>query len=129
MWLTEFGLDFGSASIITSPAGGRLEIMASTREHPQVIRDYLATKCSEGRVLGPLDPSHFPMVASSRFGVIPKGSTGKWRLIVDLSSPEGASVNDGINEALCSLSYIGVDDATKEVLRQGQGALLAKVDV
>lgn len=103
--------------------------MASTREHPQVIRDYLATECSEGRVLGPLDPSHFPMVASSRFGVIPKGSTGKWRLIVDLSSPEGASVNDGINEALCSLSYIGVDDAAKEVLRQGQGALLAKVDV
>ena len=48
---------------------------------------------------------------------------------MDLSSPEGASVNDGINEALCSLSYIGVDDAAKEVLRQGQGALLAKVDV
>ena len=109
--------------------GRTTQNMASTREHPQVIRDYLATECSEGRVLGPLDPSHFPMVASSRFGVIPKGSTGKWRLIVDLSSPEGASVNDGINEALCSLSYIGVDDAAKEVLRQSQGALLAKLDM
>ena len=103
--------------------------MASTREHPQVIRDYLAIECSEGRVLGPLDLSCFPLVTTSRFGVIPKGTTGKWRLIVDLSSPEGASVNDGIAENLCSLSYIGVDNAAREVWRLGQGALLAKVDV
>ena len=103
--------------------------MASTREHPQVIRDYLAIECSEGRVLGPLAPSCFPLVTTSRFGGIPKGTTGKWRLIVDLSSPEGTSVNDGIAENLCSLSYIGVGDAAKEVWQLGQGALLAKVDV
>ena len=34
----------------------------------------------------------------SRFGVISKPhQPGKWRLITDLSSPKGASVNDGIN--------------------------------
>ena len=38
-----------------------------------------------------------PMNSISPFGVIPKGHTpGKWRLIVDLSSPKGGSVNDGI---------------------------------
>ena len=32
----------------------------------------------------------------NRFGVIPKGSTGKWCTIVDLSYLEGGSVNDGM---------------------------------
>lgn len=60
---------------------------------------------------GPSRGSHpwdFPQVHISRFGVIPKGSTGKWCLILDMSSPEGKSVNDEIQEFLCSLSYVGV---------------------
>ena len=36
---------------------------------------------------------------------------GKWRLIVDLSHPSGASINDGIEPKLCSLSYASVDNA------------------
>ena len=47
--------------------------MVSALEQPQVIRDYLATECSEGQVLGPLDPSTLPQVNTSWFGVIPKG--------------------------------------------------------
>ena len=74
--------------------------MPSARDPPAVIRDYLPEGCSERRVLGPLDS--FPQVHVSRFGVIPEGSTGKWRLIVDMSSPAGASVNDGVREDLCS---------------------------
>ena len=71
----------------------------------------------------------FPQVHTSRFGIIPKSTPGKWRLIVDLSSPEGRSVNDGVAQDRCSLSYVGVDDAAREILAQGQGALLAKVDI
>ena len=70
------------------------------------------------------------MVQVSPFGVIPKGHTpGKWRLIVDLSSPSGSSVNDGISSDLCSLSYINVDDISKVVASLGRGTLLAKVDL
>ena len=97
--------------------------MPSAQDHPAVIRDYLAEECSEGRVLGPLDPSAFPQVHVSRFGVIPKGSTGKWRLIVDMSSPAGASVNDGVREDLCSLSYVTIWDAAHCVVGKGAGAL------
>lgn len=68
-------------------------------------------------------------IGTSSFGVIPKSTPGKWRLILDLSSPEGHSVNDGIDQDLCSLSYISVDDAAKAAARLGQGALLAKVDI
>ena len=71
-------------------------------------------ECSEGRVLGPLDPSQYPAIQVSRFGVIPKGSSGKWRLIVDLSAPEGHSVNDGIRREWCSLTYVSVDDAVRQ---------------
>jgi len=45
----------------------------------------------------------------SLIGIIPKKHRpGKWRLIVDLSSPEGGSVNDSINisKDTCSLSYV-----------------------
>ena len=103
--------------------------MSSTRDHAQVVRDYLSEECAAGRVLGPLSPDAFPKVHISSFGVIPKKTPGKWRLIIDLSSPEGASVNDGVSTDLCSMKYISVEHATRAVTAKGQGALLAKVDV
>ena len=40
----------------------------------------------------------------SSLGVIPKkNKPGSWRLILDLSHPEGFSVNDGIRREECSL--------------------------
>ena len=63
-------------------------------------------------------------------GVIPKGHVpGKWRLITDLSYPQGASVNDGIDPQLCSLQYITVDRVAQSAMQLGRGTLLAKLDV
>ena len=58
-----------------------------------------------------------------------KHKPGKWRLIVDLSAPEGHSINDGIEKALCSLSYISVDNVANAILQLGPGTLLGKMDV
>ena len=80
-------------------------------------------------ILGPLTPVAFPQVRASHFGVIPKGSTSKWRLILDMSSPKGMSINDGSQEVLCSLSYVSVEDAAKGVMAKGRSVLLAKVNV
>ena len=56
------------------------------------------------------------------FGVIPKDNTGKWKLIPDISAPEGTSVNDGINPYLCLFAHLmEVEDAAKEVSDQGWG--------
>ena len=118
------GFDYGSHTCRRFPCN-----MLSARERPEIINDYLAQECSEGRVLGPLDPAQFPFVQTSKFGVIPKGLTGKWRLIVDMSSPEGASVNDGIQESLGSLTYVGIEEAANSICAVGKGALMAKVDV
>ena len=48
---------------------------------------------------------------------------------MDMSSPDGFSVNDGIKESLCSLSYVTIMDAAKGVAAFGRGSLMAKVDI
>ena len=41
--------------------------------------------------------------------------------MLDLLSPAGLSINDGIDKELCSLAYTSIDDVVKRILRQGQG--------
>ena len=56
-------------------------------------------------------------------GVIPKrGRPDQWRLIMDLSSPHGHSVNDAISVELCSLHYTLVNDAVTQLRKVGHGA-------
>ena len=62
------------------------------------------------------------------FGVIPKkNKPNKWRLILDLSSPDDHSVNVDIDKDLASLTYISVDVTV--IRRVGKGALLGKTDI
>ena len=100
----------------------------SARQNASVVDEYLREEESLGRVV--------PVKASGRgvqispFGVIPKShQPGKWHLIVDLSSPHGVSVNDGIDKQLSSLSYSRIDDAARRVLQTGTGTLWAKLDL
>ena len=44
--------------------------------------------------------------------VIPKcNRPNKWRLIVDLSAPLGASINDCVDQKFSSIAYTSIDDA------------------
>ena len=61
--------------------------LLSASEQPHIIWEYLAEECAEGRVIGPLLLDSYPNVHVSPFGIIPKQIMGKYRLIVDLSSP------------------------------------------
>ena len=103
--------------------------MGSAKKHEEVVEQYISAECEARRLLGPLDRSKFPQVHVSPFGVIPKSEPGKWRLILDLSSPSNNSVNDGIDKELCSLSYISIDDIAARVMHKGRGALMAKFDL
>jgi len=101
--------------------------MASAPSHPKVIEEYIQNELSLSRMAGPFQRQTMRADSINRFGVIPKHhKPDVWRLIVDMSHPEGRSVNDGIPKALCSLHY---DDAISEVVKLGQGCLLAKVDI
>jgi len=70
-------------------------------------------------------------IHTNPFGVIPpKSKPNKWRLILNLSTPCGQSVNDRIEKELMSLSYVSVDDI---VDRQGAATRrrnpMAKIDI
>ena len=78
----------------------------------------------------PLSSMPPPLLQLSPFGVIPKkGKPDKWRLIVDLSSPERHSVNEAIRKDLCSVSYASLDHAVALAKSMGKGSLLAKLDL
>ena len=63
-------------------------------------------------------------------GMIPKRSKPeKWRLIVDLSSPHGKRINDGIDTDRSSLSYACVDHLVARVVSTGRGCFLVKADI
>ena len=44
---------------------------------------------------------------------------------MDLSSPQGASINDAIDSSLCSLRYASIEDAVQLVRQLGPETLLA----
>ena len=119
------GFQYGKMSCTSATAN-----MQSAVLQPGVIEEYLKDEVRLGRVLGPLEPRSHPRVQINRFGLVPKNhQPGKWRLIVDLSHPRGASVNDGVEPELCSMKYTSVDEAVRKVLALGAGTLMAKFDV
>lgn len=104
--------------------------MPSATKNPEPVQKYVDNEVTEQRILGPFTPEEATHIHVSRFGVIPKRhQPGKWRLILDLSSPEGKSINDGIDKEWSSLQYESVDDAARILMGLGRGAMLAKIDI
>ena len=104
--------------------------MPSANQHPEAIEQYLLKEVPSGRIIGPLPPRVGANIQISHLGVIPKGHTpNKWRLITDLSFPEGRSVNDGIDPEICSLRDTSVNKVARAAGSLGIGALIAKLDI
>ena len=102
----------------------------SMTKNTAIISEYLQREVSLGRMQKHVLPSKENQIHISPIGAIPKrNKPGKWRLIVDLSSPAGASVNDGISPDLSSVSYASVDHLSSLVLSAGRGAFLVKADI
>jgi hypothetical protein len=100
--------------------------MRSAVEHPEVVQKYLEAEKAARRVMGPFAVGEIKAYISS-LGVIPKKhKPGSWRLILDLSHPEGFSVNDGIRREECSLTYLKLDEVALTILRLRRGGLMAK---
>lgn len=65
----------------------------------EVINAYIKEEIRYGTIAGPFDNPPIDNLVINRFGVIPKSTPGKWRLITDLSYPLRGSVNDLISDA------------------------------
>ena len=96
---------------------------------PSAAGDKLMKEVNLNRMAGPFNSSPLPNLIISPIGLVPKAEVGKFRLIQHLSYPEGNSINDGIDKALCTVHYAKFDDAVHLVSRNGKGALMAKADV
>ena len=118
-----FRVGFDRSSALRSAKGN----LGSVDDYPGPVREYIEEELRQATIRSAMPGE---VVHTSPIGLIPKGGQpGKFRLIVDLSSPHGASVNDGIDPELCSLSYSSVDEAVARVRRCGIGALMAKLDL
>ena len=122
-----FRVGFNPASVSLKWA---TQNMPSASLQPSVIDDFLHPELAKGRVAGPFSSPPLAHLHISSFGVIPKKhQPGKWRLILDLSSPGGHSVNDGIRKDPITVQYMKVDDIIDGIMSLGRGTLLAKFDV
>ena len=97
------------------------------RAKPSKVQERIDTEMSAGRLLGPIQTELLSAVHLSPMGL--PHQNDKFRLIVDLSSPAGKSVNDGISSHLCSLKYASVDDAVAMVKTLRRGTKLVKMDL
>ena len=90
------GFRLGCVNPVTLKSAPRNKV--SAYQHPRVVDAYLANEVRLGHVMGLFSSPPIQNLHISSFGVIPKkGQPGKWRLTVDLSSPLGHSLNDGID--------------------------------
>ena len=98
--------------------------------HADVITKSIQLELDKGRIrqISTLPPYYF----CSPIGLTPKKTDGiqtGWRVIFDLSSPTGASVNDGIAKEHGTISYECLDIAKQLVAEAGRGAIVMKRDL
>ena len=114
-------------------SGGQLtsatQNMHSACSHPEIVDDYLLKELKRGSIAGPFNALLSPSLHINRFGLIRKSEPNQWRMIIDLSFPAGASVNDFIPGVEVSVKYASVDDAIGFIIKCGRGALMAKFDI
>ena len=86
-----------------------------------------------GAILGPFDIDQGHGIHSSPLLTRPK-DVNKCRVILNLSHPKGASLNDQVDKSRFDsvtfrLKFPSIDNIVEEILRVGEGVTLAKVDV
>ena len=90
---------------------------------------FVQKQLEQGYMLGPFTKQEGAGIITSSLVAIPKKTPGQWRIIVNLSSPANASVNDNLTREFTQVVCTSVEDAVFMIHHLGQSALLAKVDI
>ena len=109
----------------------------SALQHPKAIQEYLVKEQSHGAILGPVQefaqaPEHREIHCSPLL-TRPK-DTNKHRVILDLSHPQGLSVNSQVDSfnfdgSSFVLKFPSIDDIVQEICSHGDDVTIAKIDV
>ena len=102
---------------------------ASAIKQGVVISSFLKDQVDKGYMIGPLQPASHPGIITSHMAIVPKNTPGKFWVIIDLSSPEGHSVNDHIHRELTHVAYSSIDDAALLMQYLGPYAVMVKLDI
>jgi len=108
---------------------------AGARLFPVDIDKYISKELKYQSVLGPFGSNPFSNnLVLSPLNSCPKSDSEERRVIVDLSYPKGASVNDGIEKdrymgEYFKLEYPKVDDLVELIRLKGKGCALFKCDL
>ena len=123
--LLEKGISFGFR-LGFNPASN---LRSSKRNNPSAtslstkVDDYIRDEVETGNLGRAADSSS----AHISIGfILKKNKPGKYRLIVNISAPEGASMNNGISSVAFSFHYVTVREVARMI---PQGAFLAKIDL
>ena len=100
----------------------------SAKKHGEIIDNYLQDEIKHGVIAGPFVSPPLGNLHINRFGVIPKSTPGKWRMITDLSFPQENRVNSCISDEHARV-YVGVPAAVSKIMTLGRGTLIAKFDL
>ena len=106
----------------------------SAIEYPEHVEAYLAEEISHGAIVGPFTDHPIANSHFSPFMTRPKANSDNRRVILDLSWPQGSSVNDGIEKDAYmgvdfNLTFPSLDHLTTQLTKLGKGAHIYKVDV
>ena len=106
----------------------------SALQHSDDIDFYIATELGWGALAGPFQGPPVSYFHTSPLMTRPKKDSSKRRVIVDLSWPDGASVNDGIQrqwylDGPAAISLPTVEYMENRILQLGPGEYLYKTDL
>ena len=101
----------------------------SVRKNPIVVCRKLNKELHLNRISGPYSFKPFDNFVCSPLGLVPKKTPGEFRIIHDLSFPEGNSVNEHISRENATVQYESIENVIQLIKKFGQGALMAKLDV
>jgi len=105
----------------------------SALQHSDTVDKFICTEVKAGATLGPFSQVPFSSkLCLSPLQTVPGSS--KRRVVVDLSFPQGASVNDGISkddflQQPMEMHYPSVESLAQMVREKGRGCLLYKRDL
>ena len=109
-------------------AGPSIGTPLSTHVQAAAVDRFIAQQHTSGHMIGSLSLQDCHSIITSSMEAIFK-TFGQWRVLVDLSSPAGASINNNLCQELTHVAHSSMEDAAMMIHSLGEGTLLAKIDI
>ena len=104
-----------------------LNLLSASR-NPESVSLATSKEVTHGHTSGPFSVPPLEPFHCSPLGAVPK-KDGAYRIILDLSSVCGSSINEGISRDDFSIKYSSFDDAVTLIRSSGTSTFMAKINI